>query len=184
MPNVFKDSNLSFYYNKNLDNSINIPNIYILNRRLKKIGQIEDVSELQIVVSLNEPNEISVTTHKYINGRKNSLWKYIKETALISVEGFGIFEIEAPITDTDSTIKKIHGQDLCAVELGQSNCTLEINTEKDYTSTVTPVLADVKPTLFYNENDTTHSLLHRILTYAPHYNIGHVDDSLCGMNRE
>lgn len=184
MPNVFKDSNLSFYYNKNLDNSINIPNIYILNRRLKKIGQIEDVTELQIVVALNEPNEISVTTHKYINGRKNSLWKYIKETALISVEGFGIFEIEAPITDTDSTIKKIHGQDLCAVELGQSNCTLEINTEKDYTSTVTPVLADVKPTLFYNENDTAHSLLHRILTYAPHYNIGHVDDSLCGMNRE
>lgn len=70
MPNVFKDSNLSFYYNKNLDNSINIPNIYILNRRLKKIGQIEDVTELQIVVALNEPNEISVTTHKYINGRK------------------------------------------------------------------------------------------------------------------
>ncbi|WP_270467168.1 tail fiber domain-containing protein [Butyribacter intestini] len=184
MPNVFKDSNLSFHYNKNLDNSINIPNIYILNRRLKKIGQIEDITELEIVTSFNEPNEISFVTHKYINNRKNSLWKYIKETALVSVEGFGIFEIEAPITDTDSTIKKIHGQDLCAVELGQSNCTLEINTEEDYTSTVTPVLADVKPTLFYNENDTTHSLLHRILTYAPHYNIGHVDDSLCGMNRE
>lgn len=184
MPNVFKDSNLSFHYNKNLDNSINIPNIYILNRRLKKIGQIEDITELEIVTSFNEPNEISFVTHKYINNRKNSLWKYIKETALVSVEGFGIFEIEAPITDTDSTIKKIHGQDLCAVELGQSNCTLEINTEEDYTSTVTPVLADVKPTLFYNENDTAHSLLHRILSYAPHYTIDHVDDSLCGMNRE
>lgn len=184
MPNVFKDSNLSFHYNKNLDNSINIPNIYILNRRLKKIGQIEDVTELQIVVTLNEPNEISFTTHKYINGRKNSLWKHIKETALISVEGFGIFEIEAPITDTDTSIKKIHGQDLCSVELGQSNCTLEINTEEDYTSTVTPALSDVKPTLFYNENDTAHSLLHRILSYAPHYTIDHVDDSLCGMNRE
>ena len=66
MPNVFKDSNLSFHYNKNLDNSINIPNIYLLNRRLKKIGQIEDVTELQIVVALNEPNEISFTTHKYM----------------------------------------------------------------------------------------------------------------------
>lgn len=184
MPNVFKDSNLSFHYNKNLDNSINVPNIYILNRRLKKIGQIEDVTELQIVVALNEPNEISFTTHKYINGRKNSLWKHIKETALISVEGFGIFEIEAPITDTDTSIKKIHGQDLCSVELGQSNCTLEINTEEDYTSTVTPALSDVKPTLFYNKNDTAHSLLHRILSYAPHYTIDHVDDSLCGMNRE
>ena len=91
MPNVFKDSNLSFHYNKNLDNSINIPNIYILNRRLKKIGQIEDITELEIVVSFNEPNEISFTTHKYINNRKNSLWKYIKEnTYLPGIDGLKI----------------------------------------------------------------------------------------------
>lgn len=184
MPNVFKDSNLSFHYNKNLDNSINVPNIYLLNRRLKKIGQIEDITELEIIVSFNEPNEISFTTHKYINNRKNSLWKYIKENTLISVEGFGIFEIEAPITDTDAIIKQVHGQDFCSIELGQINCTLEINTENDYSSTVTPTLSDIKPTLFYNESDTEHSLLHRILSYAPHYTIDHVDDSLCGMNRE
>jgi len=59
---------------------------------------------------------------------------------------------------------------------------LEINTKddtdrKDYNKDY--------PTLFYREDGHTEaSLLHRILTYAPTYTIGHVDSSLWHINRE
>ena len=55
---------------------------------------------------------------------------------------------------------------------------MEINTEDD-------IIRDdyVQPTLFYNEEMPSASLLHRILDKAPHYKIAHVDEHLKGIQR-
>lgn len=181
MPNVFKDNNLCYHYIKNYDGSVDIPNIYLMNRKLEKLGQIEDVTELKVVVSMNEPNECSFTTHKNINGNENTFWDKIKDTAVILIESFGLFEIDTPVTETETITKKIHGTDLFSSELSQCNCTLQINTDDDIARTDYDVNY---PTVFYRPYyHPEASLLHRILTYAPHYSIGHVDDSLMGMNR-
>lgn len=181
MPNVFKDNNLCYHYIKNYDGSVDLPNIYMMNRKLEKLGQIEDVTELKVIVSLNEPNECSFTTHKNINGNINTFWDKIKDDAVILIEGFGLFEIDVPVKETETIVKNVHGIDLFSSELSQSNCTLQINTDDDIARTDYDVNY---PTVFYREfYHPEASLLHRVLTYAPHYTIGHVDSSLMGMNR-
>jgi len=111
----------------------------------------------------------------------NPLWGQLKDTSVILIEGFGYFEVSVPGTETDTVVKNVEGKSLQETELGQCYCTLQVNTEDDVART------DYNagfPTLFYRtDGHTEASLLHRVLTYAPHYSIGHVDDSLKPLNR-
>ena len=106
----------------------------------------------------------------------------LKDASVILIEGFGYFEVSVPGTETDTVVKNVNGKSLQESELGQCYCTLEINTEDDIARTD---YNEDFPTLFFRtDGHTEASLLHRVLTYAPHYSIGHVDDSLKPLNRE
>lgn len=192
MSNIFQNKDLIFKYNRNRDGSIVPPKIFLYTRRLKKIGQIEPIYDLNIVPNLNEANTCSFTIYQKNNGIEKPIFHRIKNLSVILIEGFGFFEIRVNVTEDQAVCKKITGTSLQESELGQYDCTLEINTDSD---TAREDYNGNYPTLFYRdlsmaaspqerERWEKSSLLHRLLTYAPTYTIGHVDDSLMGINRE
>lgn len=185
MANNFSYEKLNFHYIQNVDGTINIPNIYLVRRSLKKIGQIESISELNISVKFNEANTCSFKTYKWVDDHEQVLWDKIDDLAVILIEGFGYFQISTPRTDGNSTYKSISGTELFAVELGQTNISIEVNTDDDLDYSVLDTIDYDVPTLFYQPDKPKYSLLDRIINdKAPTFTIGHVDSSLCNMQRE
>ncbi len=182
MANVHNFYQTRTRFNLNFDGTIQEPNIYLCDKRLKKICMLYPVDELNIIKNLNAADECSFKIYKYNNGNVMNEWDRIKELSIILIEGFGLFELSVNSNETDTVVKNVIGKSLQESELSQCNCTLEINTEDDIARTD---YDENYPTLFYRQNDHSEaSLLHRILTYVPTYTIGHVDISLWNLNRE
>lgn len=197
MSNTLQYEKLKNQFKINIDGSIEKPAVFLCDKRLKKIGQIPHINEFSVVTNFNSNNECNFIVYKYCDGNINPLWDDIVDFAVIMVNGleirdkktgvfnkigFGLFEIKIDIDETDCTVKKVNGVSLQEKELSDSKCTLEINTEDDIGR---DDYDEAYPTLFYRtDGHKEASLLHRILTYAPHYTIGHVDDSLKNINRE
>lgn len=166
----------------NVEGSVQTPYILLKNRKLSTIGEIYPIEGLKIITSFVDAYECTFTIYKNNNGNINPYWDRIKDLSVILIEGFGLFELSVPETETECVYKTITGKSLQVAELSQCNCTLEINTEADVARTD---YDESYPTLFYRDiGHEEASLLHRVLTYAPHYSIGHVDDSLKNLNRE
>lgn len=178
------------------------PKIFLCNRQLKKIGEIFPVNDLRIKAVLNGADEISFSTPKYIKGynnidivflNKNSvspiendlniLYDKLKDYSVILAEGFGYFEVSPTINDNHSSVKQLQGHSLGESELSQLFCTLECNTSTDMENfgKLYPSEPYV-PTILYSEQ-TKYSLIHKILSYAPNYEVGHVDDTLKNIQR-
>jgi hypothetical protein len=178
------------------------------NGELRKIGEIYPINDLSIEVKFSEANTCSFTIYQNMDienlldldneqyGRINTkmpLFDRVKNLSIVLIEGFGLFEIKVSLSEKDAISKKITGTSLQESELGQWDITLEVNTEDDIARTTYD--ADY-PTVFYRDlseytegtTDYTKryesSLIHRILTYAPLYSIGHIDESLWGINRQ
>lgn len=194
MENVFQNKDTIFKYHRNKDGTVVPPKIFLCTRTLKKIGLIHPVSDLKIETKFNEANTCSFTIYKNNNGIEMPNFQRVKNLSVIQIEGFGLFEIQVTVTEDDAVCKRITGTALQESELSQTYCTLEINTENDFNITGTDSNENY-PTLFYRDLSTSSSeseqekiagssLLHRILSYAPTYTIGHVDNSLMGINRE
>ncbi len=186
MANIYEYDKIKFKYKLNYDGSVTDPGIYLCNRQLSKKGQLL-YEDLLITVNFASANECSFKFCKYINSGINPYWDMLKDTSVILIEGFGYFEICVPGTETDTIVKNVQGWSLQESELGQCYCTLEINTENDILRENTDGgfsgYDENFPTLFYRtDGHKEASLLHRILTYAPHYSIGHVDNSLKSLN--
>lgn len=128
---------------------------------------------------LNSSPEFTCVSHKMIDGKENPLWNDIRNLRTAWVKEWDTwFDIEVEKKDNEELSKNITGQRLGESELSNIKINgLEINTEDDidrddYTS----------PTVFYSD-DKSISALDRVLSYAPHYHIGHVDDSLKNIQR-
>lgn len=160
-------------FSLHFDGTFETDKVFFLDRSLHRKGEIFPISDLKTTMRFNENSEVSFTLHKYNNGSVVPLWNDIDDIKLIEVENKGIFEIDVPKTSEQGIWKSVHGVSLAEAELSQKLCTLEVNTDNDIAR------EDYKaPTIFYNLDDKSVSLLDRILTYAPHYSIGHVDDVL------
>ena len=129
--------------------------------------------------SLNSAPEFTCVSHKMINGKMNPLWNDIRNLRTAWVKEWDTwFDIEVDKKENDELTKNISGTRLGESELSNIKVNgLKINTEddidrEDYTS----------PTVFYSE-DKSISALNRVLSYAPHYHVGHVDDSLKNIQR-
>lgn len=196
----------SYTFNKDTG-EIEIPEIFLLDRRLHKIGRLYPVSDFNVVVSLNSYNEVSFHFSKYHNNKLNELYGKLKNNSVIFVQGLGCFEVKVNETDNkDGIVKSISGISLGESELSQILATIEINTGDDM---LREGYERHFPTVLYRPyNDETYidgldwseygtisvtdkkkivkesSLLHRLLTYAPHYQVGHVDESLWYVQRE
>ena len=107
MANIFQDNNIIYKYNRNKDNSIVLPKIFLRTRTLKKIGIISPVFDLKIVTNFNEANTCSFTIYKNNNGIEKPIFNRIKNLSIIEIEGFGLFEINVKTIDDNVTYKNI-----------------------------------------------------------------------------
>ena len=190
--NIREYTRLQYKVGKHADGTVAAPKVWLMTRTLHKICEIHPCEELTVTAKLNEANTCSLTLYRTSNGIELPHWDKIKDLSVILIEGFGLFEIKVTVTENAATAKKITGQSLQECELGQTYGSWEINTaddieaKKDYQDCATVFYRDLSESATEKEKaerrDT--SLIHRILSYAPHYSIGHIDKSLWNISRE
>jgi len=155
------------------------PTFVLATRNGTKLGQISNITDERLKVGMKDP-EGSLTVHKYEGKEVIPYWDDIKDFKLMWCKESDVwFEIKINSTLSDEITKQVSLQRLGEAELSQIKVYgMEVNTEDD-------ILRDdyVQPTLFYNEDKPTASLLHRLLEKAPHYRIRHVDEHLKGIQK-
>ena len=88
------------------------------------------------------------------------------------------YELDLDISESTEIIKAVQATSLGKAELSQINIYgMEVNTEADIER------ADYAPTVLYDPDDASKSLIDRLLNKAPHYRIKHVDDSIAHIQR-
>ena len=170
-----------------ITDEIETPQIFLVNKRLKKIGELYPVDGLKITINeVNQPDEVSFVYNKTNNDKECPYFNKIDDLSVIQVGDYGFFEVSINKKEDVSVSKTVTAQSLGIAELSQINATLEINTEDDMSRSG---YSSDYPTIFYREvpvgtdSETARkmreaSLLNRILSYAPHYKIGFVSPSL------
>ena len=166
------------YYSKDIVK----PLVFLCNKNLTRIGRLNPVNDLNISTNYNAADEISLSIPKYIQDMKVPFYDKIQDLSVIEVKnGFDdesrYFEIGMDEKDTGAIVKSITGKELGYAELSQKLVTLEINTDADI------ALDDYVSTVLYNSDNKRGSLLDRLLSYAPDYEVGHVDDTVAGLQR-
>lgn len=170
---------IKFKFRRNRDDSLETPKIFLVTRSLKKIGEIYPINNLNLPLVFNEANTATFTIYKENNSIKMPLFDRIKNLSVILIEGVGYFQISLPTKETDCVQKDITATALQESELSQTNITIEVNTDDDLE------VQKYMPTTFYNPSVPAQSLLNRVIAdAAPHYKIGHVDDSLWDIQQE
>lgn len=198
----------AYVFDKNTGN-LEYPDVYLLTKSLHKKGQLYPVANLKIVVKANDADEVSFDFYKYYDDIEQEQYKQLKTDSVVYVKGFGCFQLKVSEYDKEEGIcKSVSGESLANTELANILATLEINTENDIlvSDYENENVTDYIPTVFYRDpekydkyswttaNDKLSveekkqklkdsSLFHRILSYAPHYEIGHVDESLYYVQR-
>lgn len=156
------------------------PILVLAERNTEKLGVIENITDFNITGNLNAADEFSLTVYKYFNGNKCTLWDSIQNLCLIWVKEWDRwFQIKVDTNESDATTKKIEATSLSEAELSQIYLfEIEINTEDD-------IARDdyVEPTVFYNSEDSSISLLDRISEKIPHYAIEYVAPTLANIQR-
>lgn len=155
------------------------PTLVLARRNGDKLGKI-NAKAIEVSDNMIDPSEMSFTVYKYIDNEKDALWDLITNFKLVyCVEWDKWFEATVEIDESNEIVKTVTCKLLGCAELSQTMLyNIEINTEID-------IERDdyVIPTVLYREDDYDSSLLHRILEKAPHYSIGHVDDTIKNIQR-
>lgn len=157
------------------------PTIILAKKNGDKLGRIDAV-EIESTDSMNDASEISFKVYKTVDENKNNLWDEIVNFRLIyCLEWNQWFEITVETDEDTKTIKTVTGTNLGCAELSQIMLyNVEINTEDDIAR---EDYDKDHPTIFYNPDRPSSSLLHRMLEKAPHYTIGHVDATIAKIQR-
>lgn len=156
-----------------------LPTMVLMKKSGEKLGLLNP-KNVVLKEDLNNPSEISFCVYKYADGKKEELWDKIQDFKLLwCVEWNICFEISVDIEEQNETIKNIHCTELCQAELSQIMLyNIEINTESDIAR------KDYKnPTILYNFETLSESLLHRIMEKAKHYRVVHVDSTIARIQR-
>ena len=164
----------------NLSHDLENPRIYLCRKDFSRIGEITAfTADVTITMSLGNSDELSFTVYKSISGIDNPYWDDIVNLRLVYIYDYDeYFEIEVGEQESVIEIKQVTAQSLCESELSNLNISLEVNTDLDIDR------ADYSPTIIYNPDNPSASLLHRILKdKAPHYTISHIDSSLAPLQR-
>ena len=162
--------------------TIETPIIILKKRNFDVIGEIKYFTNWNINFQANAIDEISFDVYKELDGEKCEVWDKLIDLAIIEVKGYGHFEINVNVDESNEIVKNITGQSL-ETELGQlvlhdfhvnddDATTME---ETDYNKDDFDDNGNFIPTVFYKPDDEKHSLLHRVLAdKAHHWHIGHV----------
>lgn len=108
-----------------------------------------------------------------------ALWDKLVEFKLLWCREWNVwFEIYVTTEDENSVVKSVKCVSLGEAELSQTYLyDVEINTEDDISRD------DYVPTVLYNEENKSGSLLHRITEKVPHYSVSYVDSSIAKLQR-
>lgn len=157
------------------------PTIILAKKNGDKLGRLDAV-EIESTDSMNDASEISFKVYKTVDENKNNLWDEIVNFRLIyCLEWNQWFEITVETDEDTKTVKTVTGTNLGRAELSQIMLyNVEINTEDDIAR---EDYDKDHPTIFYNSDRPSSSLLHRMLEKAPHYTIGHVDSTIAKIQR-
>ena len=163
----------------NLLRQVEYPQVILCRRSHQKIGELVGVSDLRLDLNLSSWNELSFSVPYRYQGQVHPLWNRIRDLATVFLPQFGYFQIEVSEQDDGANkTKRVTGKSQEA-ELGQILLHgVQINV----------VDGDIKdedfaPKRFYQPLDPEHSILHLLLKEAPHWSIGHVDESLADKQR-
>ena len=150
------------------------PSFILANQIGEKYGMLSHLTDKIVNGNLLEPDTITFTAHKGGN-----LWDKIKDFKTVWCKEWDEwFQAHVVYTDERHTYKQVELKGLGESELSQLLLfDYEINTETDIDRD------DYKPSIVYNGEDTEHSILHRLLSVAPHYTIEHVDPSIASIQR-
>lgn len=157
------------------------PTIILAKKNGDKLGRIDAV-EIESIDSMNDAAEISFKVYKTVDENKNNLWDEIINFRLIyCLEWNQWFEITVETDEDTQTVKTVTGTNLGCAELSQIMLyDIEINTEDDIAR---EDYDKDHPTIFYNPDRPSSSLLHRLMEKAPHYTIRHVDSTIAKIQR-
>lgn len=175
-----------------ITNEYKQPQIFFVDKRIHKIGELYPIENLKITVNeINQADEISFTYYRKVDGKDTPLFDKLDDLSVVLVDGYGYFEIAIEKNENSSVTKSVTGISLGHAELSQILTTLEINTDddmnrSDYDENLRTVfyrsineIIDAETEKKYRES----SLLHRILSSAPHYKIGTVSQTLWQIQR-
>lgn len=161
------------------------PTIVLAKRNGDKLGQLKvDPNTIELNDKFNDASEISFTLYKYIDGKLTNLWDDVVDFKLIYCKEWNMwFEIKVELDEETETIKTVFCTQLGQAELSQLMLyDIHINEEGD--SNWNTENQTYKNTILFNPDDTSASLLHRLLKdKAPHYSIIHVDDTIKNIQR-
>ncbi len=154
------------------------PTLVLATRSGQKLGVLP-ATNISVSDSFNSNFELEFKIYKYENGTISPLWDKVTDFKLVWCKEWDVwFEIYVETQESDSTVKVITGTSIGEAELSQICIyNTEINTTDDIARD------DYVVTIFYDENNTEGSLLHRIMEKAPHYTISHVDTRLANIQR-
>ena len=191
----FKRSKYNFKIN-NITHTVEKPQIFLCDRQLRKLGEIFPITTPRVKVNLNGADEVSFTVTKNIKNYNNkdidilekkygleiennisTQYENLIDYSVVFVQGFGYFEVSPTVNDNTNTVKTLNGNSLGETELGQLHCTLECNTDNDI------AMPDYVERVIYSPDNKEASLIDKILSYAPTYEVGEVDDTIAGLQR-
>lgn len=162
------------------NNSPELPILVLATKNGTKLGVLNSISNVVLTEKLSDASELSFTLHKELDGVMCHLWDDVTDFKLIWCKEWNKwFSIEVKTTEANEVVKDITAYSLGEYELSQILLfNTEINTEEDikrddYTS----------PTVLYDSEHNENSLLHRILSKAPHYRVSHVDETISRLQR-
>lgn len=153
-----------------------LPKFILARRSLDRIGLLSNITNVNLSDSLEDAPQISFDVYKYNNGEVAPLWDDLVSFKLIEIPdplniNNQFFEAIVEEEEADNgVIKHVTLTQLSNAELTQIHVYgLNINTED-------AIIYDdnYKPTVLYDEDDPGHSLLNRVLSFAPHYSIRNV----------
>lgn len=154
------------------------PTFVLATRSGHKLGAIP-AANISVSDNFNSSFELEFEVSQQDNGVKYHLWDELVDFRLVWCREWDVwFEMYVSTQDDNDTVKNISCVSLGEAELSQINLyDIEINTEDDIARD------DYVPTVLYNSDDTSGSLLHRIMEKAPHYHIKHVDSRIASLQR-
>ena len=161
--------------------NVMLPNMVLATRGMQPIGTIADYTNVNVSDSLDEAPQITFDIYKYNNGKVNPLWdEFISFRIVVIFEYMTGFEMIVEEEESDNGVVK----HITLTEWGHISLShifvygLDINTEDS-------IIYDenYKPTVFYDPSDPDHSLLNRLMSFAPNFRIEHVDDHLRSIQR-
>jgi len=150
------------------------PSIVLANRNGNKLGQLDVDAKSIDVKDLLETSEFTFTLNKYVDGKLTNLWDKVVDFKLVYCPEWDLwYGIKVELDEATETVKTVFCTQLGQEELSQIRVyNVEINTEADIARD------DYKISILYDEDNPDASILHRVMSKAPHYSIAYIDESL------